>query len=454
MATQTNPLPCDCSTFANFKSWASQISINLGSVSLGGFLQAADPGQVVWTTLTATITNITGHSGSGTVTATTAAPHGFRVGTVDTIAGTTNFNGSFVITAVTSLTFSYAQTNANADESTGTATVNAQTVVGDILQSGNTTNNTLTNAAYPTLWRGIYSAGTTYAVGDVVWNANNVFLSIAAANTGNTPVGGAADTKWKSYCYEIWKSNDGQTPFYFKIEYGQIAANVPQFSLQFGTGTTTTSSLNGNTSCRELLANNSTTFLSGNPSGATANTSSFECDFFGLANGSTFGMILWRNITTTGMSMFVGFERSKNNLGVDTSTFVTYIVGGGGHSSASPSWRQQSLFLTGSPAIGTRTVQAATIVTNTGDVPAPGAPASSWQVGNNIPACPVFPCVGYFANPLMIAQGVRTADGVEGGQFTIGLYGSTHTYMMTIAGWAGAFGLVSVATNSFAMRWE
>lgn len=456
MATQTSLAPCDCSTFANFKSWASLISGVLGSSSVGGFVQAADPGQVVWTTLTATLSLITGNAGSGTVNATTTAAHGFRVGTVVIISGTTNFNGTFIITAVTATTFAFAQVNASANETAGTATVNAQSVVGDILVADSVTNNTQANTAFPTLWRGLYSAGTTYAIGDSVWNANNVFVSIANANTGNTPVGGASDTKWKSYCCELWQSNDGLTPFVLKIEYGMMSANVPQVATQFGNTTTGTGSLSGNTSTRELVG--STSFGGGNPTGATASTTTFECDFYGAQNGSTFGMIMWRTATTTICSLFVGFERSKAASGTDTAAFVSYVIGGGGNNVTTPStWRQCSLFLSGaSPTIGVRSFQAVTLLNSATDVPAPGGVANSWQVGNNIPAGPVFPCIGFFATPFLLLQGIRTVDAVEGGQFTVTMYANTHTYLMTKQGWAQSFGNQNGTTGStvFAMRWE
>lgn len=63
---------------------------------------------------------------SNVATLTTQGPHGFTVGQRVTVAITdTVFDGDFLITAVTSTTFSYAKTNANVTSAaaTGTATI-------------------------------------------------------------------------------------------------------------------------------------------------------------------------------------------------------------------------------------------------------------------------------------------------------------------------------------------
>lgn len=62
---------------------------------------------------------------SNVVTVTTASAHGYPVGMSVLIDGVTNtsFNGTFTITGVTSTTFTYAQTAANASSSGGTASL-------------------------------------------------------------------------------------------------------------------------------------------------------------------------------------------------------------------------------------------------------------------------------------------------------------------------------------------
>lgn len=85
-----------------------------GAGDYGELLYGLDYGLVAITTASRT---------SNVVTITTAAAHGFPIGMSVLIAGVTDssFNGTFTITGVTSTTFTYAQTAANASSSGGTA---------------------------------------------------------------------------------------------------------------------------------------------------------------------------------------------------------------------------------------------------------------------------------------------------------------------------------------------
>lgn len=68
-----------------------------------------------------TISTITGNSNSGTVNVTTSTDHELTNGDYVTVTGTTNFNGTFgPVTSVGATEFSYSESNANADENTGT----------------------------------------------------------------------------------------------------------------------------------------------------------------------------------------------------------------------------------------------------------------------------------------------------------------------------------------------
>jgi hypothetical protein len=226
-------------------------------------------------------------------------------------------------------------------------------------------------------------------------------------------------------------------PFYLKFEYGNASTSCPQIGFQIGTATTGTGALNtsGLRSFREIQ-NMTTTTASG--------ASQFESDFYadstpGLAGGKC-GMMLWRTAAAGTAQIFLGWERSKDNFGIDTGLYMTYLLS----NSSTGVWRQSSVFATGGINFGTRTtVNAMTISMGN---------AVSLQVGNNLPVAPVFPSVGYFGNPLTIFLGLANQDTNEGVAFAATVYGASHTYLMTkIANAASSF---SGGGSGLAMRWE
>lgn len=74
------------------------------------------------------ISNLT--ASSGTVTATTASDHNYEVGDVVTISGTSNYDGTFEVTAVpASDQFEYDLGSTPADESTGTVVIEAKGIL-------------------------------------------------------------------------------------------------------------------------------------------------------------------------------------------------------------------------------------------------------------------------------------------------------------------------------------
>lgn len=246
-----------------------------------------------------------------------------------------------------------------------------------------------------------------------------------------------------SAVYEIWRSNDGLTQYFIKIEYGTCAANVPGIAITIGTGTNGSGTLTGNVSTRELiLATGNTAITSG----------SIPC-YFSVptgANGSYFWTYLWQNGAGGNAETFFGFERSKDNNGADTNLYVTYIKGNQ-IGSTSGNWIQNSVFLSGVPPVtGIRTLQANTVVTDT--------TTTSWQVSTNIPLAPVFPNVGYFGNPLLGVVGIRIADAIALLPVSCTQYGATHTYLIikpSANPWSGYFGgTLTGGTMTVAFRWE
>lgn len=225
--------------------------------------------------------------------------------------------------------------------------------------------------------------------------------------------------------------------YYFKWEYGNKSTNMPALGFQIGTAVTNTGALStsGLRGYREVI----------NTTGTTASgASQFETDFYadstpGLAGGK-FGMFMWRTAAASTAPIFFGWERSKDNFGVDTGLYITYLWS----PSANNAWVQSSVFATGGTNFGTRTTNNVFSVFMGNGV--------SLQVANNLPVAPVFPNVGYFGNPLSIFVGLALQDTNEGVAFAAQVYAATHTYLMTKQ--TGANYFTSNANSGMAMRWE
>jgi hypothetical protein len=222
---------------------------------------------------------------------------------------------------------------------------------------------------------------------------------------------------------------------YFKFEYGNISTNTPALGFAMGTAITSTGALSssGLRTFREILGYSSAT-----ASGATTYETDFYADGTAGLTGGKFAMIGWR--TGTNQSWFLGWERSKNNFGVDTGLYMSYVIGLNPNSA----WRQSALFLTGGTNFAVRTTTNAMSIYMGNSV--------SLQTGSAIPVAPVFPAVGYFGNPMTVIVGLSNQDTSEGSVFTTVVYNANHNYMMTKQSWATYF--ASTAESGIAMRWE
>lgn len=118
----------DSSTYANFSSWAGQVSNQL---ALAGWVQSTDTGQVMWTGMNLSAVSMSGSNATYTYSGLT----GFQLqnGRAMTITGMTNSvnNGVFVITAFTGTTSgTFTVVNASGtNESGSTGHVTAQSTV-------------------------------------------------------------------------------------------------------------------------------------------------------------------------------------------------------------------------------------------------------------------------------------------------------------------------------------
>lgn len=316
---------------------------------------------------------------------------------------------------------------------TGTSTAansgNVTTTVANELLLGFVSNST-TNGLTIT-------PGSGYTTRQTV--NGNTYLEDKVVTTTGTNAASATLSSSVPWFAAIVTLKGTQLPaYYLKFEYGNKSTNMPSVGFQVGTAITSTGSLStsGLRGFREVM----------NPNGSTASGSSqFETDFYadstpGLVGGK-FAMFGWRTATANTAQIFFGWERSKDNFGVDTGLYLTYLWSTG---TGTTSWTQSSVFATGSVNFATHTTAVVFTISMSNN--------TSLQVGNNIPVAPIFPSVGYFGNPMTIFVGLAGQDTNEGVAFLATVYASAHTYLMSKTS-PGTF-LSSAGQGGIAMRWE
>ena len=135
------------------------------------------------------ITSITVANGNNKVAVATVTAHGYGIGQTVLISGTTNFNGSRILTAVTANTFSFGSFTGPISESSGTATTSNTTVNVTAPGHGFVNNQSITIAgATPTTFNGVktitYIDANTFSYGN----------SVSTAATGTITATGLSDT--------------------------------------------------------------------------------------------------------------------------------------------------------------------------------------------------------------------------------------------------------------------
>jgi hypothetical protein len=104
------------------------------------------------------------------------------------------------------------------------------------------------------------------------------------------------------------------------------------------------------------------------------------------------------------------------------------------------------------PALGTPVINS--VAGASGIVSTAGA-TTTMNVFGTAPVMPIFPLVGYVANPLLGLVGFNSADVTDGGVFPVWMYGSTHNYMAINNQTAAGSTLNNVATGVVpGIRWE
>ena len=257
----------------------------------------------------------------------------------------------------------------------------------------------------------------------------SVTLSGTSAGTGaggvvaeNTPP--ASDSlHWIPYNYEIWKSSDACTatmPIVLRFVYYKNGNNNPSMNFIAGTASTGTGFVSGNI----MSASSTTTEFTYGPSGSPSGSTGIESDFCVGTSGGSLSIALFRGSTNAAAPLHLVFDRAKDNFGGELDTYVTCLAtglsGGVGNTGG-----YQILF---KPGIG-NTFPAGSAISGWPSLSVIGI--SSLTYNGLSPILPIFPLVGYLANPCLGAIMMKTGDCTDGSLVTGYMYGAQHTWVMS-----------------------
>jgi hypothetical protein len=324
--------------------------------------------------------------------------------------------------------------------STGASTWAANALAGMSVITAGFTGNTNANGTFTVLGSS-YDASTNAYVAMAYVSAPSTGSGYSATLTMNTaPASDLATYQsstpttghWLPYNYEVWESQDSLSsvsPIYIRLLYlagNTAAAGDPTIYVQIGTASSGYGYLTANLFLSSPnLSNNGIelALVSDHSTGGGAN-STYECDF-SQYQGS-FGMILWRN-ATNGSACALIIDRAKDNYGNDLSTYEMVLAAssvsvaggeayaqavyapGGGSNVPTPLWGD--FYTTGWPTIATSTL--------------PGL-----ALAGLAPTLPIFPVLGYVANPCLQAMAGLQGDWTNGQIINAVLYGAEHTFLV------------------------
>jgi hypothetical protein len=501
-------LPYDCTTVANYKAWAMGIGDALSTL---GWSKTTDQGQVIWADVTTVVeglpTPISTYNFQGAWSGGTA-----YIGASATQSGVVTSAGlTYFCIANTQLVLTQALQNSSATLGTGTAVgassggVAVYTVASGVTSSmigqqfiatgyvaannngtfictatSGTTSITLSNpnATVATVQTGTLASSSSVLsfIGGITSGGGNAYVghslitsitgsgnsgtftvtsssttafAVTATGTNATAAGTAIENTapisdpihWLPYNYEVWKSGDSLSstnPIYLRLLYLSqvIEPGAPSIFLQIGSGTSGNGYLTGN------LFNSGLEINTIGSVSAAQGVSTFECDF-SQYEGS-FGMMLWRNLLSSKTSPFcLIIDRAKDNYGNDLDTFEQIAL----VSAANTSLASQVLF---KPSAGY------VMPFNSGYWPGifwggDDAPTASTISNGKVAAFPLFPIVGYVANPCLQAIYMSQVDIANGAVINTVLYGAEHTYLMGYVEGSQFQGMSGAAVG---LRWD
>ena len=465
MATSMQYLPWDNYTLANFKQWAQAIGTVM--TGFGWTLDTTVNGTVNWSTLT----NF-------------PAQFGFTNTTLPTV-GTTTFKGAFNNTSTYAVndyvTFNGATWVCN---TAYTSTASTPTPGNDI-GSGLTQHWSLwcfeiyESVVTPTMYiRFEYYgfASTSVAqiqplirvvIGTSDTETPFTLTSVANASGGTTvytgTITGGAANAFAGYTFVIagftTSANNGTftcsastaTTLTLSNASGVAethAATATYSNANLGSGT-------GNVRTSGFVMNNSQVSV-----GDIVYGNNYPCYFSG-DNGNRLAFLMWDDVDNSQGASFFCVERSLSNAGAYYTTpsgavtpYWTIIS----HSYSNTSTSQALVNTTGSTWVAT-TQDSVPWVLNANLQHNVNPEAIGTQTGAGIgngsfPAMPLFPMVGWVGNPMTAAMSFKLSDAPHNGEYTIALYGTTHTYYCTRNNVFSTFGGAGSGNNGLAIRFE
>jgi hypothetical protein len=316
-----------------------------------------------------------------------------------------------------------------------------------------------------TTYQGAYSsASVSYNINDYVtfngatWICFTAYTSSASTSPPGLEAGfgtGSA-VRWRLWCFEVWKSAVAPTIF-LRFEYsGQStgADNLqPRIRIVVGTA--------DNTSANLITTGGNVATLGLDLFPSTLNTTSVNLNvpcYFSGDSGNRFAMLFYPDLTLGGG--FFCIERSLTNAGGYYTTpsagitpYWTIIMYGYSQTAVS----QAFVNTTGSTWVKTAQDTVAWTL-NTGLIHNTQIEQVALSTGNgagnvSMPAFPFYPLVGWVGNPMTAVMSAKINDVPQDGEYTIQLYGTTHTYFATRNAQFTAFGGIG-AQNALVMRFD
>lgn len=281
---------------------------------------------------------------------------------------------------------------------------NGAWVSGGSYVGSNTTNGTVSDL--------VTSGGITY---------------ICVSNTSGTTAPASDPLHWQPYIYEIWKSNgpmSSTNPLYVRIVYTTDTTgspSAPSILYSIGSGIDANGNLTGTFGNATSTFNNA--ILNTTPGIATTGNMCFSGD------ADNFRCILWQGLqaaaTHGGWNWMILIDRAKTGSGTDSDAF-TYCGVFSPVQNGGPGQMFNATALIFKPTIGpTKTLGGLW----KGLVWA-GITTASLSTFGATPALPIFPLVGYMANPLLGIMGFQAADVSDGQVVPVWIYGASHNYLV------------------------
>jgi hypothetical protein len=506
MAKTTSNLPFDSTTLANYLAWAQGIGNGLSAM---GWTKTADSGQVNWANvvsvvkgqptpisqynfgawaggtsypaMTATNSSVVTNSGLtyacilatqlvltqalqnsnatltisavASVSAGTTTTYTVSSGVVSTMVGQqfvvtgmghSANNGTFICTATsgtTSITLSNPAGVVATEAGSMSSSTSALSFIGTISSGG---GNAFVGHSFTTSIAGSGNSGTF-----TLTSSSTTAFAVTATGTTNIAAGTATENTapvsdtvhWLPYNYEVWQSNDSLSstnPLFIRIVYANStnASSYPYILFQIGGGQT--SGTGYITGSNVMNSGVELPLQEGGAGPSAQGNVLFECNF-SQYQGS-FAMFLWR--TNVSLSAFVAIDRAKDNFGNDLDAYEQVLIAGQGSPFGGDASEAQVIF---KPGAGTPMPMFVE------EWPCPVFSGTSTATNGYVAVFPIFPVLGYVANPCLSALVMCQADVASSAFINAILYGAQHTYLF---GYNEQFLLASTTGSAIGIRWD